>query len=29
MKNKIIHSILSFFTNDELIKQLEMRKQMK
>lgn len=29
MKNKFIHSILSFFTNDELIKQLEMRKQMK
>ena len=29
MREKIIHSILSFFTNAELKKQLEMRKQMK
>lgn len=29
MKNKLIHSILSFFTNAELERQLEMRKQMK
>lgn len=28
MKNKFIHSILSFFTNAELEKQLEMRRQM-
>ena len=29
MKQKIIHSILSFFTNAELEKQLEMRRVMK
>ena len=29
MKNKFIHSILSFFTNAELERQLEMRKQLK
>lgn len=28
MKNKFIHSLLSFFTNAELEKQLEMRKQL-
>lgn len=29
MKKKIIHTILSFFTNDELHEQLRMRKNMK
>ena len=29
MKNKFVHSILSFFTNAELERQLEMRKQLK
>ena len=29
MKNKFVHSILSFFTNAELEMQLEMRKQLK
>lgn len=29
MKNRIIHSILSLFTNAELEQQLEMRKNMK
>lgn len=29
MKKKIVHSILSFFTNDELIENLEMRRKLK
>jgi hypothetical protein len=29
MKRRIIHSILSFFTNSELLEQLELRKKMK
>lgn len=29
MKRKLIHSILSFFTNAELLEQLEMRKNLK
>lgn len=29
MKAKLIHSILSFFTNAELEAQLEMRKQLR
>lgn len=29
MKTKLIHSILSFFTNAELSDQLEMRKRLK
>jgi hypothetical protein len=29
MKKRIVHTILSFFTNEELREQMEMRKQMK
>lgn len=29
MKRKLIHTILSFFTNEELTEQLEMRKTLK
>jgi hypothetical protein len=29
MKRRLIHTILSFFTNTELLEQLEMRKNMK